>query len=144
MSTEKLLLWADREKNFVSRSSPLSADGSELLFRSFDFILEWSQRPPILETWQAIRFSWQPWFYKRGCQEKNFSSERDREKNFVSRSSPLSADGSELLFRSFDFILEWSQRPPILETWQAIRFSWQPWFYPRLVAYRYFWFSEGA
>jgi hypothetical protein len=22
--------------------------------------------------------------------------------------------------------------------------SWQPWFYPRLVAYRYFWFSEGA
>ena len=21
---------------------------------------------------------------------------------------------------------------------------WQPWFYPRLVAYRYFWFSEGA
>src|SRR6516225_5523879 len=74
------------------------------------------------------------------------------EKFFVSVSSPLFADGSRLferffsglLFRSFDFILEWSQRPPILETWQAIRFSWQPWFYPRLVAYRYFWFSEGA
>ena len=76
------------------------------------------------------------------------------EKIFVSRSSPLSVSAPR--FRSRGFALACLPFPwvsssggddanRVLRTWQAdLVLECQPWFYRRLVAYRYFWLSEAA
>ena len=52
---------------------------------------------------------------------------------------------SELSSIPVAFIVRWGPRQSSVETWQARRIlKWQPWFYRRLVAYRYFWLSEEA
>ncbi len=70
---------------------------------------------------------------------------------FVSISSPLSVDGSRSLERFFSGLLfrslgSFSSSDDVRRLLKLASDSipWQPWFYPRLVAYRYFWFSEGA
>jgi hypothetical protein len=74
------------------------------------------------------------------------------EKFFVSISSPLFADGSRslerfcsgLLFHSRGSFSGGDSARRFLKLGASDSTPWQPWFYPRLVAYRYFWFSEGA
>ena len=91
--------------------------------------------------------------YKKGCQEKTSPSTGGREdlcleiQPTVCERAPRFARRVMLwlVCHSLGFIFRWSPRQSSLETWQAdLVFECQPWFYPRLVAYRYFWLSEEA
>ena len=92
-------------------------------------------------------------FYKKGCQEKSSSSTGGRE-DFCLEIQPtdckcpsiaLEGFGSGLSALPVGFIFPWWRRQSSLETWQAdLVLECQPWFYRRLVAYRYFWLSEEA
>jgi hypothetical protein len=90
-------------------------------------------------------------FYKKGCQEKSSPSTGKRDS--FSRSSPLSvsapdfAEGFALASLPFlwvssfggedaNRVLKLGKHTLVLEC--------QPWFYRRLVAYRYFWLCEAA
>ena len=85
-------------------------------------------------------------FYKKGCQEE--SSALTGGEILFSRSSPL-----KFRFPGEVRSLAHAHKFPPRRVAIAIKFEraasptgaqGQPWFYPRLVAYGYFWFSEGA
>jgi hypothetical protein len=85
-------------------------------------------------------------FYKKGCQEKS-SASTGGEISF-SRSSPL-----KFRFSGEAWPIAHAHKVSSADGGDAIEFEraasqtavqGQPWFYPRLVAYGYFWFSEGA
>ena len=85
-------------------------------------------------------------FYKKGCQEK--SSPSTGGENFFLEIQPtvVSLPWRSLAFLSIlvTFSADRDAARRALESSKRDGASWQPWFYPRLVAYGYFWLSERA
>jgi hypothetical protein len=92
-------------------------------------------------------------FYKKGCQEKTSASTGGRE-DFGLEIQPTAYCALDALEGFSLFCLLFLSRLDLRVVNHAHRalklgkqklvLERQPWFYRRLVAYRYFWFSEGA
>jgi hypothetical protein len=84
-------------------------------------------------------------FYKKGCQEKS-SPSTGGEISFLE----IQPTVVSLLWRScwlsilLSFSAEGDDAVEFERAASELVLQWQPWFYPRLVAYGYFWFSERA
>jgi hypothetical protein len=85
-------------------------------------------------------------FYKKGCQEKKFSLDRIRD--FFLEIQPTIVSFTLEKFGLLSILVSFSADSDagrrVSESSKRDGVSWQPWFYPRLVAYGYFWLSERA
>ena len=84
-------------------------------------------------------------FYKKGCQEKSSASTGVE---IISRDPAHCSFTSLEKFGLLSILVSFSALVTMPSSLREQQASWllrrQPWFYPRLVAYGYFWLSERA
>jgi hypothetical protein len=83
-------------------------------------------------------------FYKKGCQEKSSASTGGEILSRDPAHSSFVSLKQWLVFHSRTVPCGWGKAIEFAKAASGDWFFGQPWFYPRLVAYRYFWLSEGA